>query len=153
MNENEAAVVEANGGAMKTAISMAAAFALALASHGVPAADPAKSEPIKIGVVNEITGIQAQAGEFTVNGIKLAQEEINNAGGVLGRRIELQIEDNQSTNPGTVLAFSKLGSRGDIAGIVGPIRSTQVQAASPTIAKAGIPTMIGGTDTSLTHVN
>lgn len=121
-------------------------------AHGAMAADRV-AEPIKIGVVNEITGVQAQAGEFTVNGIRLAQEEINHAGGVLGRRIELQIEDNQSTNPGTVLAFSKLGGRGDIAGIIGPIRSTQVQAASPTIAKAGIPTMIGGTDASLTHVN
>jgi branched-chain amino acid transport system substrate-binding protein len=139
---------------MKTMIRMTAVLALALLiGHAAMAADPIKSDPIKIGVVNEITGVQAQAGEFTVNGIKLAQEEINNAGGVLGRRIELQIEDNQSTNPGTVLAFSKLGSRGDIAGIVGPIRSTQIQAASPTIAKSGIPTMIGGTDTSLTHVN
>src|SRR6202171_3443531 len=113
---------------MKTVIGMTAVMALAtFIGHAAIAADP-----IKIGVVNEITGVQAQAGEFTVNGIKLAQEEINNAGGVLGRRIELQIEDNQSTNPGTVLAFSKLGGRGDIAGIVGPIRSTQVQAASPT---------------------
>jgi branched-chain amino acid transport system substrate-binding protein len=111
------------------------------------------AEPIRIGVVNEITGVQAQAGEFTLYGIRLAQEEINRAGGVLGRPIELQVEDNQSTNPGTVLAFSKLGSRKDIAGIIGPIRSTQIQAASPTIARAGIPTMIGGTDTSLTHVN
>ena len=134
---------------MKTMIRMTIVLALAmLIGHAAVAADP-----IKIGVVNEITGVQALAGEFTVNGIKLAQEEINNAGGVLGRRIELQIEDNQSTNPGTVLAFSKLGGRGDIVGIVGPIRSTQVQAASPTIAKSGIPTMIGGTDTSLTHVN
>jgi branched-chain amino acid transport system substrate-binding protein len=111
------------------------------------------ADPIRIGVVNEITGVQAQAGEFTLYGIRLAQEEINRAGGVLGRPIELQVEDNQSTNPGTVLAFSKLGSRKDIAGIIGPIRSTQIQAASPTIARAGIPTMIGGTDTSLTHVN
>ncbi|HKB81968.1 MAG TPA: ABC transporter substrate-binding protein, partial [Burkholderiales bacterium] len=95
---------------MKIAIRMTAVLAVALlCGHAVMAADP-----IKIGVVNEITGVQAQAGEFTVNGIKLAQEEINNAGGVLGRRIELQIEDNQSTNPGTVLAFSKLGGRGDI---------------------------------------
>ena len=111
------------------------------------------AEPIRIGVVNEITGVQAQAGEFTLYGIRLAQEEINRAGGVLGRPIELQIEDNQSTNPGTVLAFSKFGSRHDVAGIIGPIRSTQIQAASPTIARSGIPTMIGGTDTSLTRVN
>ena len=122
--------------------------ALALGAAGAGAA-----EPIRIGVVNEISGVQAQAGEFTLFGIRLAQEEINKAGGVLGRQIELQVEDNQSTNPGTVLAFSKLGSRKDIAGIIGPIRSTQIQAASPTIAKSGIPTMIGGTDTSLTHVN
>ncbi|HTT38001.1 MAG TPA: ABC transporter substrate-binding protein [Burkholderiales bacterium] len=111
------------------------------------------AEPIRIGVVNEITGAQAEAGQFTVNGIKLALEEINKAGGVGGRPLELRIEDNQSTNPGTVLAFSKLLAEGGLAGIIGPIRSTQIQAASPTIAKGGIPTMIGGTDTSLTHVS
>ncbi len=133
---------------IKAGILAVLAIATALAASGARAA-----EPIRIGVVNEITGVQAQAGEFTLYGIRLALEEINNAGGVLGRQIELQVEDNQSTNPGTVLAFSKLGSRKDIAGIIGPIRSTQIQAASPTIAKAGIPTMIGGTDASLTHVN
>jgi branched-chain amino acid transport system substrate-binding protein len=111
------------------------------------------ADPIRIGVVNEITGAQAEAGQFTVNGIKLALEEINKGGGVLGRQLELRIEDNGSTNPGTVLAFSKLASEGGIVGIIGPIRSTQIQAASPTIAKSGIPTMIGGTDASLTHVN
>jgi len=52
-----------------------------------------------------------------------------------------------------VLAFSKLAAEGGIAAIIGPIRSTQIQAASPSIAKGGVPTMIGGTDASLTHVN
>jgi len=126
----------------------AAVFALGAVSSACGAA-----ESIKIGVVNEVTGPQAEAGQFTVNGIKLALDEINKAGGVLGRQLELRIEDNGSTNPGTVLAFSKLTSEGGLAAIIGPIRSTQIQAASPTIAKAGVPTMIGGTDTSLTHVN
>jgi branched-chain amino acid transport system substrate-binding protein len=111
------------------------------------------ADPIKIGFVNEITGPQAEAGQYTLNGTKLALEEINKAGGVLGRPLELRIEDNQSTNPGTVLAFSKVLAEGHITAIVGPIRSTQIQAASPTIAKGGIPTMIGGTDPSLTKVN
>lgn len=123
-------------------------FSAMTVSTGAGAADP-----IQIGVVNEITGAQAEAGVFTVNGIKLALDEINRAGGLLGRQLDLRIEDNGSTNPGTVLAFSKLTSEGGIAAIIGPIRSTQIQAASPTIAKGGIPTMIGGTDTSLTHVN
>jgi branched-chain amino acid transport system substrate-binding protein len=111
------------------------------------------ADPIRIGVVNEITGPQAEGGRFTVNGIQLALDEINQAGGVLGRKVELRIEDNASTNPGTVLAFSKLLSDGRLAGIIGPIRSTQIQAVAPTIAKAGIPTMIGGSEPSLTRVN
>jgi branched-chain amino acid transport system substrate-binding protein len=111
------------------------------------------AEPIKIGVVNMLTGPLAEGGRFTVNGLQMAQEDINRSGGVLGRPIELLTEDNGSTNPGTVLAFSKLFTERGIAAIVGPIASTQIQAASPAIAKAGIPTMIGGTDPSLTRVN
>jgi branched-chain amino acid transport system substrate-binding protein len=111
------------------------------------------ADPIKIGLVNETTGPNAEAGQYTVNGAELAREEINKAGGILGRQVEFRIEDNQSTNPGTVLAYSKLIGEGGITAIVGPIRSTQIQAASPTIAKGGIPAMIGGTDPSLTKVN
>jgi branched-chain amino acid transport system substrate-binding protein len=111
------------------------------------------ADTIQVGLVNETTGPNAEAGSYTVNGARLAVEEINKAGGVLGKQIELKLEDNQSTNPGTVLAFSKLMSEGDVPLVIGPIRSTQIQAASPTIAKAAIPVMIGGTDPSLTHVN
>jgi branched-chain amino acid transport system substrate-binding protein len=103
--------------------------------------------------VNMLTGPFAEGGSFQVNGLQLALEDINKAGGILGRPVELRTEDNQSTNPGTVLAFSKLSTDPAIKAIVGPIASTQIQAASPAIAKAGIPTMIGGTDPSLTRVN
>ena len=121
---------------------------------GVIALPPVQAaDSIKIGVVNMLTGPLAEAGRFTVNGLALAQEDINQAGGILGRKLELYTEDNASTNPGTVLAFSKLANEGDVVAIVGPIASTQIQAASPAIAKAGIPTMIGGTDPSLTRVN
>jgi branched-chain amino acid transport system substrate-binding protein len=111
------------------------------------------ADPIKIGVVNMLTGPFAEGGSFQVNGLQLALEDINKAGGILGRPVELHTEDNQSTNPGTVLAFSKLFTDPAIKAIVGPIASTHIQAASPAIAKAGIPTMIGGTDPSLTRVN
>ena len=110
-------------------------------------------EPIKIGVVSTLTGPYAEWGTFQVNGLKLALEDIQKAGGILGRQVELRIEDNASTNPGTVLSFTKLFTDPEIKGIVGPIASTQIQAASPAIAKAGIPTMIGGTDPSLTRID
>lgn len=125
-----------------------AAMACLCALSGAHGADT-----LKIGFVSEITGPQAEAGQFTLNGVKMALEEINKAGGVLGKQLELHAEDNQSTNPGTVLAFSKLYGESGLAAIIGPIRSTQIQAAAPSIAKGGIPTMIGGTDPSLTKVN
>ena len=130
----------------KKIITFGAALALAAISIQAHAADP-----IRIGLVSEITGPNAEAGANTVNGAKLALEEVNKAGGVLGRMLELKIEDNQSTNPGSVLAVSKLGSEGNLAALIAPIRSTQVQATAPTIAKLGLPTMIGGTDYGLTH--
>jgi len=110
-------------------------------------------EPIKIGVVNTMTGPYAEWGSFQVNGLQLALEDIRKSGGILGHPVELVIEDNASTNPGTVLAFTKLFTDPAIKGIIGPIASTQVQAASPAIARSGIPTMIGGTDPSLTRIN
>ena len=129
------------------------AAAAAVAAGALLASLVQAAETIKIGVVNMLTGPLAEAGRFTVNGLEMAQEDINAAGGVLGRKLELHTEDNATTNPGTVLAFSKLFSDPAVVAIVGPIASTQVQAASPAIARAGIPTMIGGTDPSLTHVN
>lgn len=113
---------------------------------GVQAADT-----LKIGMVQPLTGPAAESGKYQIQGAKLAVEEVNKAGGVLGRQIELVIEDDQTTNPGAVLAFSKLASDPSIAAFLGSIRSTQVQAMSPDIQKYGRPVMIGGTDPTLTH--
>ena len=111
------------------------------------------AEPIRLGVVDELTGPQAEAGVLVMRGVKLAADEVNAAGGIMSRPVELVVEDNASTNPGTVLAYSKLISQGNITAVIGPLRSTQVQAASPTIAAAKVPTFIGGSDPSLTRVN
>lgn len=122
--------------------------ALAIASPGHAA------DPIKIGMVAPSTGPVAESGKFQTQGAKLAVEEINKAGGALGGRpFELVIEDDQSSNPGVVLAFSKLAGDADIAAFLGPIRSTQVHAMAPDVLKLGKPVMIGGTDPALTHMN
>jgi branched-chain amino acid transport system substrate-binding protein len=89
------------------------------------------AEPLKIGMVPPISGPAAESGRYQTQGAKLAAEEVNKAGGVLGRPLELVIEDNQSTNPGAVLAFSKLAGDKDIPAFIGPILSTQVHAMAP----------------------
>jgi ABC-type branched-subunit amino acid transport system substrate-binding protein len=86
---------------------------------------------------------------------KLATEEVNKTGGVLGRPIELIIEDDQTTNPGSVLAFSKLAGDKDISVFIGPVHSTQVHAVhamAPEIQRVGKPVLIGGADPQLTHM-
>lgn len=128
-------------------------IALAFCASLLLSASADAAESIRIGVVSTLTGPYAEWGTFQVNGLQLALEDIKKAGGILGRPVELRIEDNASTNPGTVLAFTKLFTDPAIKAIVGPIASTQIQAASPAIAKAGVPTMIGGTDPSLTRIN
>jgi branched-chain amino acid transport system substrate-binding protein len=138
---------------MDKGLHMLVRIALVFCATLVVATGANAVEPIKIGVVNMLTGPLAEGGSFQVNGLQLALEDVNKAGGILGRPVELRTEDNASTNPGTVLAFSKLFTDPAIKAIVGPIASTQIQAASPAIAKAGIPTMIGGTDPSLTRVS
>ena len=134
-------------------MSAIARGASAVALAALLAGSAFAADPIKIGLVNETTGPNAEAGSYTVNGTRLAVEEVNARGGIMGRPIELKVEDNQSTNPGTVLAYSKLIGEGGLTAIVGPIRSTQIQAASPTIQKGGVPALVGGTDPSLTRVN
>jgi branched-chain amino acid transport system substrate-binding protein len=125
-----------------------AAVTLALASSSAFAADP-----IAFGMMTESTGPNSESGVYQANGAQLAIDEINHAGGLLGRQIQLRNEDNQSTNPGSVLAISKLTSAGDLSTLIATVRSTQIQAISPTILRARLPILVGGTDVSLTHVN
>ena len=110
------------------------------------------AEPLKIGMTAPLTGPAAEEGRYKIQGVKLAAEEVNKAGGVLGRPIEFVIEDDQSTNPGVVLAFSKLAGDKDIPAFIGPNRSTQIHAIAPDIQRLGKPVMIGGTDPQLTHM-
>jgi branched-chain amino acid transport system substrate-binding protein len=110
------------------------------------------AESLKIGVLASLTGPAAEVGRYAIQGAKLAAEEVNKTGGVLGRPIELVIEDNQTTNPGVVLAFSKLAGDKDIPAFIGPPFSTQIHAIAPDIQRLGKPVMIGGTDPQLTHM-
>ena len=71
--------------------------------------DISNSEPIKIGVLLCLTGDCAEWGENSLNGLKLASEEINNNGGVLGRPVELVIQDSAEDNPAdSVSAYRQL---------------------------------------------
>src|SRR5258708_5695283 len=122
-----------------------------ISSAGISSAR-AQGATIKTGMCAAVTGPAAESGGYAIKGAKLALEAVNKAGGILGKQAELIIEDDQTTNPGIVLAFSKLAAESDIVAFLGSIRSTQVHAISPDVMKLGKPVMIGGTDPNLTHM-
>ena len=130
----------------------AAGIAAGIAAPYLITSARAQGATIKIGMCAPVTGPAAESGGYAVKGAKLALDAINKAGGILGKQAELIVEDDQTTNPGIVLAFSKLAAQSDIVGFLGSIRSTQVHAMAPDVIKLGKPVMIGGTDPNLTHM-
>lgn len=130
----------------------AAGIAAGIAAPYLIKSANAQGATIKIGMCAPVTGPAAESGGYAIKGAKLALEAVNKAGGILGKQGELIVEDDQTTNPGIVLAFSKLASQPDIVGFLGSIRSTQVHAMAPDVIKLGKPVMIGGTDPNLTHM-
>jgi branched-chain amino acid transport system substrate-binding protein len=130
----------------------AAGIAAGVAAPCVITSANAQASTIKFGMCAPVTGPAAESGRYAIQGAKIALESVNKAGGVLGKQVELVIEDDQTTNPGIVLAFSKLAAQPDIVAFLGSIRSTQVHAMAPDVLKLGKPVMIGGTDPNLTHM-
>jgi branched-chain amino acid transport system substrate-binding protein len=80
----------------RNVLKAGAAGALAL---GFPAIVKAQSAAIKIGHLTPMTGFLGALGVYAVKGIQIAAEEINAAGGVMGRKLDVMSED--SVNPAT----------------------------------------------------
>jgi branched-chain amino acid transport system substrate-binding protein len=151
INNNRGTAMGYRGNAKGLVLIEAAAWLLA-GALGLTTFTAQAADPIKVGMVAPLSGPGAESGRFQTQGAKLAADEVNKAGGVLGRPLELVIEDDQTTNPGVVLAFSKLAGNAEFVAFLGPIRSTQVHAMAPDALKLGKPVLIGGTDPALTHM-
>jgi branched-chain amino acid transport system substrate-binding protein len=108
-------------------------------------------EDIRIGFTPPVTGASAAEGSFQLKAIKLALKEINAAGGINGRKIDLRIVDNQSSNPGALAALQKAVEQEKVLALMGFVKSTQILATSDAIKNYGIPTFIGGTNVTLTR--
>ena len=88
----------------------------------------ASTDPIRIGVSAAITGAAPLDGERSVQGIKMAVSEINAAGGVLGRPLEIVVEDDANDSATAVNVVNKLVSDQSIVALLGPHRSANAMA-------------------------
>ncbi|MFH0871218.1 MAG: ABC transporter substrate-binding protein [bacterium] len=110
----------------------------------------AGGEEIRIGFTVPFTGASAAEGAYFIKAINLALKQINQASGVNGKKINLIMEDTQSSNPGALAALQKSVEKDKVLALVGPVKSTQIMAMSDAIKNYAIPTMIGGTNANLT---
>ena len=92
-------------------------------------------EPIKIGASISLTGVAADFGEMSKKAMELAVEEINAKGGIDGRKIELFIEDDQTTPQGAVSAYQKLSGVNDVDAVIGGIFDFTAQPIFPLAQK------------------
>lgn len=92
------------------------------AALGWPALVSAQAEKIKIGHLTPMTGFLGALGEYAAQGIKMAAEEINAAGGVMGRQLDVMSED--SVNPQTAATKAqRMVERDNVAVLMGEINS------------------------------
>src|SRR6202047_937 len=96
-------------------------------------------DTIKIGEFGSLTGDNASFGTSQNNGVQMAVEEINAAGGVLGKKIELTVEDNQTKQGETTTITRKLISQDHVVAIIGEVASSKTLEAAPIAQAAKIP--------------
>ena len=99
-------------------------------------------EPIKIGVSQPLTGAFAASGNYVAQGAKMAEDAINASGGVLGRKIQLVIEDNKSNPTEAVATAEKLISKDKVPVMMGAWSSTLTLAVMPKLMEYGVPMLV-----------
>ena len=104
----------------------------------------ATNTPIKIGVLYNVTGSQASLDAPSYNGAMLAAKEINAAGGVLGRQIQIVFYDGKSDATVIGNAATQLVETDKVVAMMGFSDSDMTLAAAPIAAKAGIVFVTSG---------
>lgn len=123
---------------------------LALATGFSLLATTALSQPIKVGWLSSLTGPLSSAAIAENEGVKLAVEEINKSGGLLGRQIELLTRDTAGDPTKAVNFAQQLAFSDKVNFVIGPVNSGEGLAATPILAKAGVPTLVIGAVDELT---
>ena len=112
--------------------TMIAALLSATAISGAYAADP-----IKIGVVTPLSGTYAGIGQQVKWGLELATKEVNAAGGIMGRQVELTFEDEEANPSVAVQKADKLFQVGKVDFLTGTVNSGSTLAVGQVAERAG----------------
>ena len=127
---------------MTTLFGMSCAKQESTADSGGTATAPAASSTIKIGVYGPFTGGSSPMGLSMRDGVRMAADEINAKGGVLGKKIELVERDDQATNERGAQVMQDLVSNQKVVAVLGPINTGVALASYKYPMQAKIPMLI-----------
>lgn len=113
----------------------------------VPACRRGGGDEILVGEYGSLTGTTATFGQSTNNAIQLAFEQINAAGGVLGKKVRVIVEDDQSKPEEAATAVTKLINQNHVVAMLGEVSSSRSLAAAP-ICQANAVPMISPSSTN-----
>ena len=104
----------------------------------------AQAQPIKVGWLSSLTGPLSSAAIAENQGVQLAVEEINKAGGILGKQIELLTRDTAGDPTKAVNFAQQLAFSDKVNFVIGPVNSGEGLATTPILARAGVPNIVIG---------
>lgn len=134
---------------------LAAAASLGLATLATPAwADSRQGvtdSEILLGSHQDLSGPVAALGTYLRDGMQLAVDDINGAGGIHGRKIRLVVEDNGYDPKKAVFATQKLVERDKVFALVATLGSATTQASMAIALDAGVPLLFAGTPADFTY--
>src|SRR5713226_5813326 len=124
-------------------MSMGRLITVVCALGAALAVAPASAQDtIKIGVTQPLTGAFAASGNYVAQGAKMAEDDINKAGDVLGKKIELVVEDNKSNPTEAVATAEKLIQRDKVPVMMGAWSSTLTLAVMPKLMEYEVPMLV-----------
>jgi branched-chain amino acid transport system substrate-binding protein len=123
------------------AVAAAAIFALAGMAHA--------QQTVKIANIVELSGPGTTAGTVFKNGVELAVKEINENGGILGKKIESYTVDTQ-TNPGVAKGLTQKAVDDGVFAIFGPVYSGSIMVSMAESKRGEVPNFTGGEAASIT---
>lgn len=109
-------------------------------------------EPIRVGVFLDLSGRTASLGKPTLNGVKLAADEINAYRGTDRRRVELHIEDDSGRPDEAATVARRLIDQKKVHALVGEVASSNTLAAAPIAQSAKVPLITSATHLAITQV-
>ena len=129
---------------MKKTITLLTVVALMLTVFvGCNQATPNNSDTIKVGINYELSGGTATYGQSSVEGIELAIEEINKAGGINGKQIQPVKYDNKSEEAEATTLATRLITQDKVLAVLGPATSGMFKATIPVAEQNKIPVASG----------